>query len=76
VIFITNAGDEHVSPEAAAILADTPPFLFVTAGRGGNLELLGRLINGQIRRRVKDAEVFAEDLFPCIAFQPFGSDIP
>ena len=69
-------GDGDAGPEAAAVLAQPPAFLFVAAGRHRDLELVLRPAPGDRVGRIEDLERAADDLGGGVALQLLGAAVP
>src|SRR5439155_6286819 len=73
---VANRRDHHVGPEARAVLAQPPAFVFELAISDRPLELPLRLSLGHVLRGIEAGEVPAENLLPTIAVGPFGPGVP
>src|SRR5437016_8860931 len=75
-IFITKRGDDHVRPEAGAILAHAPSFVFKAPLFFSRFELRLSLALRHIFLRVKSREMLPDDLISLPTFEPFGRWTP
>src|SRR6185503_11516455 len=57
-----QGSDDYARPEARSIFAKTPAFFLVDSGPGGDLQLACRFAIREILGRIKDREVFSNNL--------------
>src|SRR5581483_9414173 len=67
---------DDVRPEAGSVLADAPALLFEAPFLFRDLQVVLRLAGGTFLGRVKEGEVFADDLFRRVALDPLRAVVP
>src|SRR2546422_7492331 len=73
---VPDRRDHHVGPEAGAVFAHPPPFVFELPFPGRPLELPLRLSLGHVLRLIEAGEVPAENLLRTVSLDPFGTRVP
>jgi hypothetical protein len=68
--------DDHVSPEALAVLADAPTFLFESALPGRGFQRLVGFAVFSILLGIEPREMLANDFFGPVALDPLGAGVP
>jgi hypothetical protein len=75
-IAVAQGGDDDVGPEAGAILADAPAFVFVASVANGALELALRQPRLDGFRWIELREMLADDLAGLVTLDGLGAGIP
>jgi len=73
---IDDARDHDVCPEAGAVLADPPAFVFDAAVVLRTAEQAQRLAGGLVLRRIEDGEIAADRFIGPVALRPLGTEVP
>ena len=69
-------GDDHIGPEARAVLAHAPSFVFESAELLGAPQLLARPVARLRFGRVEAGEVAADDFIGAVALESLGAGVP
>src|SRR6201999_1884694 len=75
-LFIVHGVYYDVRPEAAAVLANAPTFLFETALPPSRREYFFRPLGQPVVLGVESREMLTDDLVAGIPFDPFGAEVP
>src|SRR5439155_1452613 len=73
---VVQGRDDHVGPEARAVLAQAPAFILDAALGLGHLQQALRLARGEILRREEAREVLPDDLLGPVALDALGAAVP
>ena len=73
---VVHRGDHDVRPEARAVLADAPSLLLVAPVPDRAPQLLGGMVPRDVRLRVEDGEVPADDLVLRVALDRLRTGVP
>src|SRR5690606_27887390 len=75
-IVVKNGVDHHTGPEARAILADAPAFLFKLARFKRGAQRCSRLVVGSVFGGIEAREVLTDNLIGRVALESSGTGIP
>ena len=73
---VAQRRDDHVGPEAGAVLAHPPTLVFHAALAGGKREQTRRLARLHGVRRIETGEVLPDDLFRAVSLETLRARIP
>ena len=73
---VAQRRDDHVRPEASAVLAKAPSFVFEPAIARRMHQLVGGLSRFDVSRWIEDREVASDDLVRLVALELVRTDVP
>src|SRR6266545_4128806 len=73
---VVHGRDDHVGPEAGAVLADAPSLVLEPARPAGHLQLVVRPARGHLLGRVEHGEMPSDDLLAPVALDPLRARVP
>src|SRR5207244_769113 len=73
---VTQRGDNHIGPETAAVLADTPAFVFKASVLGREFEFLLGLASFDVLLCVETGKMLADDFLAFPSLQFFRGRVP
>src|SRR6185312_10186333 len=73
---VVDRREDHVGPEARAVLANPPAFLFEPAQAAGDLQLAVAAPGGDVLRQPEHRRMAADDLTRQVAVDAFGGRVP